>query len=172
VDFDSAIRRFDPSRPSHFFIIAEQQTRPRIKLRAWSRSKKGDDGDRAIGIRRFPITQITPNQEIHGALKKKASRYGELDHPYLVAINALATFQREEAVIDALLGPYVKITRLPDGQGIVGDRMEIWYGPPDGQPQNTRMSGVLSFMQLDPWNFAAGMDCSYQIRGQQSRCLP
>jgi hypothetical protein len=130
-----------------------------IKLRAWSRSKKGDDGDRAIGIRRFPVTQITPSQEIHGALKKKASRYGELEHPYLVAINALATFQREEAVIDALLGtPYVKITRMSDGTEKVEHLRGpdgIWYGPPDGQPQNKRMSGVLSFMQLDPWNFAS-----------------
>jgi hypothetical protein len=111
-------------------------------------------------MRRFPIMQITPNQEIHAALKKKASRYGKLNHPYLVAINALATFQREEAVIDALLGtPYVEITRMPDGQEKVEDRRRpdgIWYGPPDGQPQNTRMSGVVSFLRLDPWNFASG----------------
>jgi hypothetical protein len=131
----------------------------KIKLSAWSRNKKGDDGDRAIGMRHFPITQITPNQEIHGALKKKASRYGELDHPYLVAINALAMFHREEAVIDALLGtPYIKITQMPDGTEKVEDLRRpdgIWYGPPDGQPQNKRMSGVLSFMQLDPWNFAS-----------------
>jgi hypothetical protein len=36
--------------------------------------------------------------------------------------------------------------RKPDG---------IWYGPPDGQAQNTGLSGVLTFRQIDPWNFAS-----------------
>ena len=130
----------------------------KIRLGAWSRSKPGGKGG-AIGIRWFPLTRMEPSQEIRPALKKKASRYGKLDHPYLVALNALSTHHNELAVIDALLGtPYVELSKGPNGEEIVKELRKpdgIWYGPPDGQPQNTRLSGVLSLMHIDPWNFAS-----------------
>jgi hypothetical protein len=62
-------------------------------------------------------------------------------------------------VIDALLGmPYVSISKSASGEEIVEERRKpdgIWYGPPDGQAQNTGLSGVLAFRQIDPWNFAS-----------------
>jgi hypothetical protein len=73
-------------------------------------------------------------------------------------VNAFAAFHHEQAVIDALLGTeYVQISKGPNGEEIVKEVREpdgIWYGPPDGQPQNTRLSGVLALMRIDPWNFA------------------
>jgi len=73
-----------------------------------------------IGIRRTPVMRIEPSQCIRPALKKKASRYGKLDHPYLVALNGLSTHHNEEAVIDALLGtPVMRISRGPNGEEIV-----------------------------------------------------
>jgi hypothetical protein len=130
----------------------------KIQLNAWTRNKPGEAG-RAIGVRRTPVIQIDPSREIRPALKKKATRYGKLDHPYLVALDAMGTHHRDEAVIDALLGtPYLRISKGPNGEEIVEDLRRpdgIWYGPPDGQPQNTRMSGVLALMRIDPWNFAS-----------------
>jgi hypothetical protein len=130
-----------------------------IRLRAWIRNKPAGADARAIGVRHFPVTQIAPSQQVRGALKKKASRYGKLDHPYLVAINALGHHQQEDAVIDALLGtPYVSVSKSPCGEEIVEERRRpdgIWYGPPDGEAQNTGLSGVLAFRQIDPWNFAS-----------------
>jgi len=130
----------------------------KIQLNAWTRGKP-DEKERAIGIRRTPVTWINPSQEIRPGLKKKASRYGQLDHPYLVALNALGTHHNELAVIDALLGtPYIEISNGPNGEEIVKDLRRpdgIWHGPPDGKPQNTRMSGVLALMRIDPWNFAS-----------------
>jgi hypothetical protein len=98
---------------------------------------------------------------VRPALKKKASRYGKLDHPYLVALNALSTHHRELAVIDALLGTeYVRLSKGPNGEEIEEYLRKpdgIWYGPPDGQPQNKRLSGVLALTKIDPWNFASKM---------------
>lgn len=129
-----------------------------IMLKAWTRSRPAGDDACAIGVRHFRVTQIAPSQDVHGALKKKASRYGKLDLPYLVAVNALGHHQREDAVFDALLGtPYVSISRTASGEEKVEERRAtdgIWYGPPDGQAQNTGLSGVLAFRQIDPWNFA------------------
>ncbi|WP_159006510.1 hypothetical protein [Bradyrhizobium sp. S69] len=130
----------------------------KIQLTAWTRSRPGEKG-RAIGVRRSPATRIDPSQEIRPALKKKASRYGKLDHPYLVALNGLSTHHRESAVTEALFGtPYVEISKGPNGEEIVRDLNRpdgIWYGPPNGQPRNTRLSGVLALMKIDPWNFAS-----------------
>ncbi|MCA1373567.1 MULTISPECIES: hypothetical protein [unclassified Bradyrhizobium] len=130
----------------------------KIQLNAWTRNKPDKKG-RAIGVRRSPVMRIDPSQEIRPGLRKKASRYGKLDHPYLVAINALSTHHSELAVIDALLGtPYVQLSKGPNGEEIVEHRRRpdgVWYGPPDGQPQNTRLSGVLALMKIDPWNFAS-----------------
>jgi hypothetical protein len=61
-------------------------------------------------------------------IKKKASRYGALDRPYLLAVLALGDAVREHDVERALLG--------------AGDRDHaVWHGP--GGPCNTRLSGVL-----------------------------
>ncbi|MGM4991280.1 hypothetical protein [Tardiphaga sp. 841_E9_N1_2] len=130
----------------------------KIQLTAWVRSKVDENG-RALGVRRSPVMRIDPSQEVRPALKKKASRYGKLDYPYLVALNGLSTHHRESAVTDALFGtPYVEMSKGPNGEEIVKhvNRPDgIWYGPPNGQPQNTRLSGVLALMKIDPWNFAA-----------------
>ena len=64
---------------------------------------------------------------------------------------------REEGVVDALLGePYIAFTRLPNGELKEEHRRRpdgIWSGPPDGQPQNTRLSAVLAFFRIDAWTF-------------------
>jgi hypothetical protein len=68
-------------------------------------------------VRWFPFVRIDPSREIRPALKKKASRYGKLDHPYLVALNKLSSRHSEAAVIDALLGtPYVQF--LPKSRAL------------------------------------------------------
>jgi len=130
----------------------------KIEIRALTRNKPDEDG-RAIGVRRTPIMQINPSREIHPALKKKATRYGKLDHPYLLALNALSSQHNELAVTDALFGtPYYELSKGPNGEEIIKELRRpdgIWYGPPDGRAQNTRMSGVLALMQIDPWNFAS-----------------
>lgn len=147
---DETVRQASP------FVWEEHGAK--IQLTGWPRNKPDENG-RAIGVRRSPVMRIDPSQEIRPALKKKASRYGKLDHPYLVVLNALSKHHSELAVIDALLGTeYVRLSKGPNGKEIVEELRRpdgIWYGPPDGQPQNTRVSGVLALMRIDPWNFAS-----------------
>lgn len=61
-------------------------------------------------------------------IKKKASRYGDLDQPYLLAVLALGDQVRECDVEHALLGA------APCDHA-------VWHGP--GGPCNRRLSGVL-----------------------------
>ena len=80
---------------------------------------------------------------IRNAISRKATRYGRLDRPFVVALNCASPWGSEtEDVFDALFGTESlvfsearsrpKVSRNPDG---------VWYGP-DGA-QNTRVSAVL-----------------------------
>jgi hypothetical protein len=62
-------------------------------------------------------------------IKKKASRYGDLDQPYLLAVLALGDRVCEQDVEHALMGRPL------------GRDHAVWIGP--GGPCNTRLSGVL-----------------------------
>ena len=76
-------------------------------------------------------------------IKKKASRYGDLDRPYLLAVLALGDGVCERDVEHALLG------------GAPHDHA-VWHGP--GGPCNTRLSGVLvgrGLRSTDPFGAAA-----------------
>lgn len=129
-----------------------------IRLAAWPR-KKPDTNGKAIGVRWSPVVRADPSQEILPALKGKVSRYGKLELPYLVALNGLSLLHNENAVHDALFGKdVIRISTGPDGQEVVEQLRQpngLWYGPPDGQPRNTRLSGVLALNRVDPWNFAS-----------------
>jgi hypothetical protein len=86
-----------------------------ILLRAFPR-RHPDRATRAIGARTFPARVVTVDDDVRGALEKKASRYGALDHPYVVAVNALSMFAHNDAIIDALLGsPYTAVEETAGG---------------------------------------------------------
>lgn len=145
----------ETSKQAAPFIYEEHGAK--IRLTAWLR-KKPDSNGKAIGVQWYPVVRVDPSQEILPALKGKASRYGKLNHPYLVAFNGLSRHHGENAVTDALFGKeVVRNSTGPDGQEVVEHLRQpngVWYGPPDGQPRNTRLGGVLALNQIDPWNFA------------------
>lgn len=128
----------------------------RITVRPFPRRNRQGAG-RAIGVRHFPVQDVTVDQDIRAALEKKARRYGNLDHPYVVAVNALGLFHREDEALDALFGTsHTTITQLPDGTFRTQEVRKpdgIWFGPQG--PRRKGLSAVLLTEQIDPWNFAA-----------------
>jgi hypothetical protein len=126
-----------------------------ISLRAYRRRHPERAGP-AIGAQFFPARQSTVKDDVRAALEKKAARYGALDQPYVIAVNALERFAREDAAIDALFGSQCVVleqttdgfthreSRNPDG---------VWCGP--SGPRHKGLSAVLSTEGSDPWNFAA-----------------
>ena len=83
------------------FVFEEHDVH--IRLQAWPRHNR-EPAARAIGVRHFPPHQEKAYDDIRDALERKASRYGALDHPYVVAVNAMRLFQRDDAIMDAVLG--------------------------------------------------------------------
>jgi hypothetical protein len=125
-----------------------------ISLRAFPR-RHPERARRAFGARFFPVRQVTVDEDVKGALEKKANRYGALDDPYVVAVNALAMFARDDAAIDALLGsPCMMVESTKDGFAHRESRKPdgIWCGPAGARRKG--LSAVLSTERIDPWNFA------------------
>ncbi len=102
----------------------------------------------------MPAQTVKSDDDVRSALKGKASRYGALDYPYVVAVNALGIFAYPHHAIDTLLGSRRTAARqLPDGRLEQHEERAadgLW-----GEKQNTRLSAVISTEQIDPWNFAS-----------------
>ena len=107
---------------------------------------------RAIGGRVLPGGIVQPEAAIRSAIERKAGRYGEIDLPLVIAVNALETFADTTSAIDALFGTVgmevgegvaPRAVRFPDG---------AWRGPHG--PINRRSSAVLFVNRLSAWSIA------------------
>lgn len=118
------------------------------------KNRRDRPDDRAIGVRSLEPYWGTPGDRIRESVDKKASKYGELDAPYVVAVNATGEYQSEEDATDALLGsPCVIIRQFDDGRRETkGGRNPdgVWWGK--NGPRNTGLSAVLFTKRLSPWS--------------------
>lgn len=127
-----------------------------------ARNKKGA---RPIGAQSTGVHWVDHRTPIRNAINKKAGRYGELELPYIVAVNVLeyideidimeALFGKEQFTISFSQGHPLKpvdtqMSRILDG---------VWTSH-EG-PRNTRVSAVLLATQLSPWRLSSGKVCLY-----------
>jgi hypothetical protein len=120
-----------------------------------ARNKKGA---RPIGAQSTGVHWVDHRTPIRDAINKKAGMYGDLDLPYVIAVNVLefideidimeALFGKEQFTIAFSQGDPVEpvglqMSRVPDG---------VWTSY--GGPRNTRVSGVLLATRLSPWNLS------------------
>jgi len=92
-------------------------------------------------------------------LRDKASRYGDMDRPYVVAVLCLRDFATDRDVEQALYGPdRASFSLADDGTLIDGPRIDR---DPDGlwqrgdEQRATRVSAVLSSTHLSPWSLTS-----------------
>jgi hypothetical protein len=99
--------------------------------------------------RRGTLAQLKTNQR---AAREKSSRYGELDLPYIVAVNVLADFGGEDEYVDALFGtPQIAVTA--DGRQVFEHDKDGSFGTPR-HPRAQRVSAILCVRDLSPWSVA------------------
>jgi hypothetical protein len=135
----------------------EIQPIPKSKLR-------GKSGVRPIGSRITGIKMVDNWTPIRDSILEKGRKYGELDMPFVIAINALepvdtidilqALYGQEEYVIDISGASSVtsepRLQRKPNG---------VWIGP--NGPQYTRISAVLMVTRLSTYNIPRAGLCLY-----------
>lgn len=105
---------------------------------------------RAIGFRMLPGGIVTPHEAIRDSIFDKASRYGELDLPYVVAINAMEEYADEDSAMDASFGTEAVAINEDGGHRWIRNRDGVWFGA--GGPQHRRVSAILSTERLTFWS--------------------
>ena len=101
-----------------------------------------------------PLT-IQPQEPIKSSIRSKASAYGELTLPYIVAVNALNEYAGADSVLDALFGtPGVVVRQTPSGLEHENSRLQDGVWGTAQNPIHTRVSAVLSTERLTPWSLA------------------
>lgn len=118
---------------------------PRLRTRGALR-------DRAIGVRMGGVQLVDDHASIHNAVVKKANRYGEMDLPFVVAVNAMGQFSEEDHADFALFGSeQIAVNRNGDHRlqrGFDG----VWFGPHGARKRG--VSAVLSTERLTPWSLS------------------
>jgi hypothetical protein len=101
---------------------------------------RGQHSGRAIGLI-GPIPLVDPTPLIREALEGKAEAYGDLDAPFLIAVNVLAPMADDWAVSSALLGsPALAYATDGSGRSCNRGRDGFWW---KGRPTNTRVAAVV-----------------------------
>lgn len=127
-----------------------------ISFRAIAKSPelRGKPGVRPIGFtlpkKAGVIDSYTP---IRRAISAKATKYGDMPIPFIVAVNVFDIFASKIDVMNALFGPEaVSIRQYSDGtrhHRLIRQPKGAWISPHG--PQNTRVSAALIALNLSPW---------------------
>lgn len=124
---------------------------------------RGKAGVRPIGVQSSGWHWLDTRLAIRDAVVTKASRYGDLDLPYVIAVNALGEHVDRIDIMEALFGreqllirdmPFApnepEMVRAPDG---------AWTSK--SGPRYTRVSAVLIAAPVFPWNVPRAPICLY-----------
>lgn len=107
---------------------------------------RGKSGIRPLGLWFYEPQWCKEDEYIRNAIKKKATNYGNLDLPYIIAINVLSMFFRDtHTVMNALFGgEVISLHRLSGGNILeeFGRGSNGAFRGPKG-PRNKRVSGVI-----------------------------
>lgn len=110
---------------------------------------------RLIGMSGSGARIINTWEPLRRAVKKKATRYGNVTKPYVVAVNADVFHLDEIDEVQALYGEEYYSVKMTGGQG-AGEMHRrpngAWYGP--NGPENCRISAVWFFNNLGPYTLA------------------
>jgi hypothetical protein len=124
---------------------------------------RGKPGVRPIGAITTAARQIDPGSAIRDTLIEKARHYGELNLPYVIAVNALTEFGiHRDDVMEALFGKeHFLIPR--DSASQAGVRVErsldgLWTSPTG--PRYTRV-GCVIMSTVDAWDIPRAPICLY-----------
>lgn len=115
-------------------------------------------GIRPVGMLAIRSKWIKTRDAIKTEMAGKATRYGILDKPYVIALNVTSEWGcDDDDVTEALFGTVSEVFQsAPEGLQHVGTRRNrdgAWQGPQG--PRNTRNSPVLVIKGAAPWNVAS-----------------
>ena len=126
-----------------------------------SPENRGKLNHRFIGMYPACVRWGGTDSAIRAAIRKKATKFGQLDAPYIIAVNCVSKWGTDhidemqalfgtEEFVSTNLNQQPQFRQKPDG---------IWFGPKG--PRNRRISGVI-IAKVVPWNLPGAEICLYQ----------
>ncbi|RAS59703.1 hypothetical protein C8D87_1133 [Lentzea atacamensis] len=109
---------------------------------------------------------------MHSAVKKKGSRYGDLDLPFVVAVGFAVFFPRNEDVETALYGTTVEYVERGKASTYGRLRDGYWTLPHDHDHGHERVSGVLIVDNPAPWTWATNTPTLWHSASPNSISTP
>ena len=152
LDCDAVFREIVARKLAGAPTILWQDSGWAIEFQAMARPpERRGLGQRVVGIRWGDFQAVNDWQPIRDAIKRKGARYGNLPHPYLVAINVDAFSMDVEDEVQAFFGQEEVMFSFKDGVATPWVRLK-----PDGVwvQQFTRVSGAWIFSRAEPWTLA------------------
>jgi hypothetical protein len=130
-----------------------------IELTLYGGFKKDVPAEHAIASAMGNVRMIDPALEIRQAVEGKGSRYGAMDHPYLIVVSdckdELSGGRRNgEALADAMFGTIVtRVTKDANGKTVTEDvrQTDGYWGTPNA-PKHRNVSGVLVLPKPHLWD--------------------
>jgi hypothetical protein len=139
---------------------------PKAKMR-------GKTNVRPIGVRTTGFNLIDDRSPIRAAIIEKGNKYGDLDLPYVVAVNAIEPVD-EISIFEALYGKEEYSVDISNDSRKVSE--PILKRIPDGAwtslkgPRYTRISAVLMVTRLNTYNIPRSILCLYHNPWAQKPC--
>ena len=123
----------------------------RISLLPRSEAARGKAGYRPIGAYPIETRWGGATDALRQSINDKATRYGDLDRPYIICANYIGKWgAEEEDILDALFGTTQYTVTMDRPSPIESRKADGVFMGPKG-PWNTRVSGVI-VSELFPWN--------------------
>jgi len=124
---------------------------------------RGKPGIRPVGMRMPEAFWSDPSAAIRNAIVGKAGQYGDLDLPYVIAVNALEAGVDRIDIMEALFGKEKCMFALtpsgPSEPEIAVEPDGVWTSR--SGPRYTRVSAVLLTSPVLPWNVPRAEICLY-----------
>lgn len=148
LDYDEAVARAEAGQsPAPFWQHDEHGAH--FTIRPLPKNIRRPNG-RAIGGRMLPGGIIRPEVVIKSAIEGKAGRYGDIDLPLVIAVNALEEFARVGDAVDALFGTTGVVVSEDGGARGIRNPDGAWRGA--GGPVYTRSSAILFVERFSAWS--------------------
>jgi len=155
---------YEPLRTALEERSREAMPEKEFDLRGWEvtfvavpkpQDQRDSEDDRIIGVEQLGVQWVDSSTPIRKRVREKATRYGDVERPYVVAVNIADPTIDEIDIFDALFGDETLLVSMVDpAEG--GEMKRVpngaWRGP--GGPRNTRVSAVLLGLNVEPWRVA------------------
>jgi hypothetical protein len=108
------------------------------------------------------VQAIDPSSAFKEKVAAKGKRYGPLEQPYVIAVNAISVFVARDDVVEALFGAEktdVTLTGFGTAREQEVRSPDVWTS--SAGPVYRRISAVLACIGLSPWRLADRPVCLY-----------